>query len=71
MYNGTLRCLVVTIVAVEKSITHSECVFVNLVIRYKKRMRRSIVIRGLSGSTIFSKKNSKIFGEKVIEIGVF
>jgi hypothetical protein len=35
------------------SITYSECVFVALVIQHAKRMRRIIVICGLSGSTIF------------------
>jgi hypothetical protein len=34
------------------SITHSECVFVTLVIQHAMRMRR-IVICGLSGSKIF------------------
>jgi hypothetical protein len=48
----------VNIVAVEKQlvrITHSECVFVALVMQHAMRISSApyIVIRGLSGSTIF------------------
>jgi len=48
------------------NITYSECVFVALVIRHAKCMRR-VVINGLSSSSIFfhiiSLMNSMIWGE--------
>jgi hypothetical protein len=36
------------------SITYSECVFLVLVTKHAVRMRRCIVISGLSGSNIYS-----------------
>ena len=52
-YNVTLRHVRITIPAVggKKSIIHSECVFVALVIQHAKRMPR-IVICDLSGRTV-------------------
>jgi len=51
-HNVTVRHVRVTIVAVEKRITYSECVFVALVMQYAKRMHYT-VIYGLSDSNIF------------------
>ena len=51
-HNVTVRRVRVTIVAMDKRITYSECVSVALVILYAKRMRHA-VIYALSDPTIF------------------